>query len=854
MKSVLFFLAALFPFYLSAQAHWETILFADDLWHYHIPTNDTPTDWQALNFDDSTWNIGNGGFGYGDGDDQTQLPTGTISAYIRRDFVLYDTETTLQAILNIDYDDGFVAYLNGIEIARANMVGEPPLYNDLADEHEAETYQGGNYAYYVISPTLWQSIALIGNNVLAIEVHNAAPSSSDLSLLPFLSVEINHTSIIYNLPPDWFDAPATLFFTSNLPIVAINTEGQDIMDEPRITCQMGIIWNGDAATNQLSDDFNHYNGTISIEYRGNSSQNFPKLSMGLTTLDNNGNDADTALLDMPAEHDWILYAPYTDKTMMRDALTYELSRQMGWYATRSKYVELFINNEYRGIYLFMEKLKRDNNRVDISKLDSDDNSGDPLTGGYILKTDHFAGNTGEPFYSPSGITIQYEYPRFDAVSDAQKAYIQNYINDFENALYSDQFDDPEQGYRAYTNLYSFIDMILLNELSNNVDGYRLSAYYYKDRDSNCGKLTFSPPWDFNLTYGNADYCDSWRTDIWQLYQGCYDGPAYWFRRMLEDPYFAAVLRCRWFDLRQNALKNSHINTLIDSTATLLSDAIVRDSTRWQTIGNYVWPNYYIPNSYKGETDTLKWWLKQRLQWMDSNMFGLGTSCGATATQTIRISEINYHAADTLDTGDWIELHNYGTNTVNIDYWQLIDKRDLRRYCRISPNTTIAPNSYLVLCTDSAKFISHYPTLANQIRPLCFNLDNGGTQLVLYNAQHRPAFDFTYSDTPPFDTLPDGYGYTLELTSTGAWSASCNIGGTPATTPTTQLHVSASTDSELVCRNNIVTYRADVLPAATYTWSITQGNGIITSGQGTPEVAVLWLGAGIGTVTVIVSTP
>jgi hypothetical protein len=843
-----------------AQNHWETLVFAHDTWHYTIATATTPSNWANPNFDDNAWDIGVGGLGYGDDDDASLLPTGTISAYMRHHFEVDNTAILGQAVLNMDYDDGFVAYLNGIEIARANMDGNPPLYSDLAADHEANVYQGGNYDYFPIDPTVWQSAIMQGDNVLAIEIHNSDPSSSDLSAIPFLSVQVNSPTTLYDLPPTWFNMAGGGFnFSSNLPIVHIYTNGQIIMDEPRIVANMGIIWNGAGNINQLSDEFNHYNGKITVEYRGNSSQQFPKLSMGLTTINADETDLNVSLLNMPAEHDWILYAPYTDKTMMRDVLIHELARNMGWYAPRTQFVELVVDEQYQGIYVLMEKIKRDSNRIDISRLDSDDNSGDELTGGYILKTDHFAGNTGEPFYTPNGITVQYHYPDFDVISSEQQAYIQQYIADFENALFAESFADPNTGYRSYTNIYSFIDAILLNELANNVDGYRLSAYYYKDKDSNCGKLTFSPLWDFNLSLANADYCNGWRTDVWQLYDGCADGPGIWFRRMMQDPYFAATLRCRWFELRQGVLSANVLHTLIDNQVDLLSEAAVRDSTRWQTIGNYIWPNYYLPNTYKGEIDTLQWWLQNRLLWMDQNMFAPSTSCNATATETVRISEINYHNSPLANTNDWVELYNYGTNTIDLSNWQLIDKHRLNRYCTIAPNTPIAPNDYIILSADTAQFISQHPLLSNKVRPLCFNLDNGGTTLALYNAQHQPAFAFTYTDIAP-DTLPDGHGHTLELINANApnnpysWRASCNVGGTPAAAFQNGLNVWLTTPNDIVCREQMNSYEAPIIAGATYTWTISAGNGVIVSGQGTPQVGIVWLSNGTGEVTVTVSKP
>ena len=231
-------------------------------------------------------------------------------------------------------------------------------------------------------------------------------------------------------------------FTSNLPIVVINTLGQNIIDDPRIVCDMGIIDNGFGVMNSFIDPFNDYNGKISIEYRGSSSQGFPKKSYALETQDINGNNNNVSLLGLPVENDWILYAPYTDKSLMRNFLTFDLGRKMGNYSPRTVYCELFVNGDYKGIYILMEKIKRDNDRVDIAKLDSDDLAGDSLTGGYIIKVDKFTGtgswgDSWQSNYNTIGgnyLRIQYHYPESDDMLPQQKNYIKSYIDSFEHSL------------------------------------------------------------------------------------------------------------------------------------------------------------------------------------------------------------------------------------------------------------------------------------------------------------------------------------------------------------------------------------------------------------------------------------
>lgn len=180
-----------------------------------------------------------------------------------------------------------------------------------------------------------------------------------------------------------------VFTSSNLPIVTINTAGQTIADSPSIIANMGIINNGVGAINNLTDVPNEYNGNVAIEYRGNYSQSLPQKPYALELRDVNNLELNVPLLGMPLEHDWCLIANYNDKVFMRNTLAYKLATEMGHYATRSQFCEVVVNGSYQGVYVFMETIKRDNNRVNISRLDPIEISGLDVTGGYILKNDYW---------------------------------------------------------------------------------------------------------------------------------------------------------------------------------------------------------------------------------------------------------------------------------------------------------------------------------------------------------------------------------------------------------------------------------------------------------------------------------
>ena len=439
---------------------------------------------------------------------------------------------------------------------------------------------------------------------------------------------------------------AQVFTSSNLPIVLIDTDGQAIPDEPKIRAGMKIIDNGPGVRNFLIDN-PVFDGFIGIEIRGSSSQMFPKKSYGFETWDLENNDINVSLLGMPEESDWILNANYTDKTFCRNVLAYQVSQNMGHYSSRYKLVEVMINGNYKGIYIFSEKIKRDANRVNIAKLKDNQNSGDPLTGGYIIKVDKSTGSGGDGWFSdfpppvhPNGQTIffQYEYPKSDKITLQQKQYISNYVDDFETALAGPDFADPENGFRKYAMEGDFLDYFLVNEISKNVDGYRLSTFLHKQRESLGGKLRIGPVWDYDIAWHNANYCGGDMLEGWAYQFPCagdYWQVPFWWSRLLEDSTFANNLKCRWTFLRRDVLSDAWFDQYIDSVALLLDESQARNFTLWPILGEYVWPNPWpYPATYAEEISTLKSWIHLRLAWMDANLPGI---CYTTHRESLNFS-------------------------------------------------------------------------------------------------------------------------------------------------------------------------------------------------------------------------
>ena len=413
---------------------------------------------------------------------------------------------------------------------------------------------------------------------------------------------------------------------NSLPLISINTNGNIIVDEPKVSADLQIK-KGDSLIEVHQ---------IGIEIRGSSSQMFDKKSYGFETWNENGEDLDVSLGGFPEEEDWILYGPYSDKSLIRNILIYGLSNAIGQYATRTDFYELEINESFLGTYVLMEKIKRDKNRVAISKNKEED-----ISGGYILKIDKPTGD-GEWYdesfsfsskYMPNGSLGQnkntfflYEYPDSDDIDNDQKDYIQSYIHNFENALASKEFKSNENGYRNYIDLDSFIDFFILNEISKNPDGYRLSTFMHKDKGE---KLKMGPIWDFNLAFGNVNYCTGSSPEGWiyRFNDVCPDDTwlvPFWWGRFMEDPAFVSALKERWNNLRTNFFTNSEILQRIASLEENLkiSNAAKNNFSKWLVLGEYVWPNDYIGNSYDDEISYLKDWIVNRLEWLDTEINSL----------------------------------------------------------------------------------------------------------------------------------------------------------------------------------------------------------------------------------------
>lgn len=386
-----------------------------------------------------------------------------------------------------------------------------------------------------------------------------------------------------------------------LPTLAIETAGRQPIVSKSVY-STGSMTLTDTAGALLAS------GPLEIRGRGNTTwELFPKKPYRVKL------GTSTALLDMPASRHWVLLANYSDKTLLRNELTFALSRMMGMaWTPRSAFVDLTLNGEYLGIYQLAEHVRIAPERVNITSMKVTDTSATAVTGGYLIEVDE---RRGETFCFNSTITamvfcLAEPETLLDPGWERQRAYITGYVAQADSALFGARFADPEVGYAKYIDVASAIDYNIIQEVVKNVDGdLRFSSFLHKPRG---GKLVFGPVWDFDLALSNANYYGADQTSGW------YSRHAAWYTRLFQDPAFRRRFAARWSELQAAGTLDS-LQKLVVARASHLSVVQQRNFVRWPILKTWVWPNTAVMGSYEGEVFLVDLWLRERLAWMNANI-------------------------------------------------------------------------------------------------------------------------------------------------------------------------------------------------------------------------------------------
>ena len=635
-------------------------------------------------------------------DQATEMVGKNTTLYVRVPFTLPDPDAVVSLNLDMQFDDGYVAYINGTEVARNNLA-DTPQWNSAADSDRSDLDAfTSNEEFVANQPGLLQA----GRNMLAIQALNASVDAERLLVLPQLEASIlpgsvysfmetptpgrsNEPGLPRFMNPATFSAaggtyldtfslvlttdqpdaqiryttdlsvptkssplytapisisettqirtrvygsdsvasevssqtyvrinPNVKSFSSDLPLLVIENFGRGI---PHRTDQNSFlaVFEPDATGRSRLTNPADLTARLGSHRRGAGTFSWEKTNYKIETRDEADEDLAVRLVGLPPESDFVLKGPYlSDRTLLRNPFIYELSRQVGQYSPRVRFVELFANtnggsltsNEYMGIYHLTEFIKGDENRVDITRLSSQHNTEPDVTGGYIIDLDD-QGSTSYKLRltSDRGTRfIPYEPELGGQVTNEQEAFLLDFINQFENALYGPNFKDPEVGYRAFIDVDSLITDYALHYLGQK--GYTNSAYFAKNRS---GKLTAAALWDFDDPVGaegNEHFTDSGPKSFAHI----------WFPRLFQDPDFAQLWVDRWQELRKTFFSLTHMSGIIDEMAAELEDALPRNFNRWPSGapngGLYSEPKL---SGYDEEISHLKGWLLRRTDWTDS---------------------------------------------------------------------------------------------------------------------------------------------------------------------------------------------------------------------------------------------
>jgi len=454
------------------------------------------------------------------------------------------------------------------------------------------------------------------------------------ALIVLFVLQQNSLDAQHSFPP-----PVNVEYRSGtLPLLIVDTENQQLKDksqDERIAVQLKLIEPSDNGTVTPQDTLFAFNGYAGLKYRGSSSfSSSPKKPYSLElwrqwyAADSLAADTAVSLLGMPAASDWVLLAPFNDKSYLRDALVMELMQGTQDFIPKMRFCELIFNGKYYGLYILAEKIERGKNRLDIASAKN--KAGRPQECGYHLEIDR----TSDPGFNSTRdirnllgnreswrekVYYQYKYPKPEDITDEQLNFIRQRIDSFELIMERADFNDSIRGYPFFIDPHSVMGYMLAQELTRNVDGYRLSTHLYKDADSKDRRFKLSI-WDFNISFGNADYGWAWSTEGWSYNQAAFAAP-FWFKQILRNPGFLAKLRQNWKQLRNNQLSDRRIISVLDSLQQLTADAAFRNNQAWQMVGRTVWPVFYMAQDYIDELTHLRNWMQTRVNWLDDQWLG-----------------------------------------------------------------------------------------------------------------------------------------------------------------------------------------------------------------------------------------
>lgn len=425
------------------------------------------------------------------------------------------------------------------------------------------------------------------------------------TLYVYLSNSTNFRFWSVELQKYW-PSEAELKRHQNIPVIRLTAQGPIVDKDNYVDGTITVL-----DPEKLYSEVTEFSADMGIRGRGNSTWSWPKKPWKVKL------DSKASILGMPADKEWALLANYSDRTLLRNIVAMKLSEMCGFsWTPRIRSVEVYLNNEYQGVYTICEHKKISSSRVNIDVVEEDVSAGEALEGGYYLEVEE-AQDAEVCWWTQMGVPMMFSDP--EEPNAAQEAYVKNYISEFETVLQGSKFADPETGYAAYLDLKSFIDFYIVQELTKNVDGnMRKSTFITKERGK---KMEMYHLWDFDLTMGNCGYFNgtvgNGPENFWvKDYDSHSNYGGGWYRRLFQDPAFVDKVQARWNELKPQL---ETIPDFIEAQAMALDPAQKHNFQRWSINESVDWVRFPSLGSYEAEVEYLKSFYKERLKWLDREL-------------------------------------------------------------------------------------------------------------------------------------------------------------------------------------------------------------------------------------------
>ncbi|HWA71576.1 MAG TPA: CotH kinase family protein [Polyangiaceae bacterium] len=366
--------------------------------------------------------------------------------------------------------------------------------------------------------------------------------------------------------------------------------------------------------------------------RGQSSASYDKKPYRLELRKVDGTDRNCPMLGMPRESDWVLHAPFPDKALIRNAFVYSLGKDMGLAAPRAMFAEVYLNtaarplqsSDYQGVYLLVETIKNQKDRLNLQQLKETDTALPAIAGGYVFKFEWQVADIEQKLVCPSGQQNCWDWLEVDDPkpwNQQQQGYLAGFLGSFVTGLHSANPTDPTTGYPAFMDSPSFVNQVIMHELTRNLDAYSRSQFFYKDRE---GKITAGPLWDYDLIAGvgsSGNYANLSQSG-WQYESNAsrLRVTADWFPVLLANPTFKAELIARWKELRAGLLSDAEVTARITRLTTGLASGAQRNFQKWNNLTTMRIGFFDTPTAatWEGQVNAMRDWLLGRMKWLDTS--------------------------------------------------------------------------------------------------------------------------------------------------------------------------------------------------------------------------------------------